>query len=433
MGWTVPIQRASYRGVRFDVLSITDSLDKSLVEHSYPFVDGVDLEDMGLNARTVQMQAVFFGEGYNTDLNKLVSVLQKQGADVLVHPVFGRMPNMICSSASLRHEADYVDYVALDLNFIEATPAKPIFLFQSQIGQIDELISKLEDTVDLGMNFWANSVSSMSVLYNWKSRLLNSWGAIHETFSSIRELFDLDKNKYKLSSAISMLSYQEKSANAILNIKEMIDVGVANVADRYSLTSTSKIRNVNEATSAVKKIPLDLVKNETYGKSKLIKLNEGDVIYFSAIVDFFITIKLIQFSTLLIEDKGDILTAFEIEKLNHDVRLNALDLINKVRHIQHEDQKKSESAKTTAIYQATEKLTEELKSIVHKFKLLAITTINKKPPLIVRKSEVSGTIHQVAHHFYQDYRRADELLLLNPQIAMPNFIKAEDLLNAYTK
>ena len=41
----------------------------------------------GLQPRRIQMQAVFFGEGYRADLDKLVNVLQKQGADVLVHPI----------------------------------------------------------------------------------------------------------------------------------------------------------------------------------------------------------------------------------------------------------------------------------------------------------------------------------------------------------
>ncbi|VEH67158.1 Mu-like prophage DNA circulation protein [Rodentibacter pneumotropicus] len=41
-------------------------------------------------------------------------MLEKQGAATLVHPIRGRLQNMICTGANFRHEADMIDYVALD-------------------------------------------------------------------------------------------------------------------------------------------------------------------------------------------------------------------------------------------------------------------------------------------------------------------------------
>ena len=98
-GWTAPLQRASYRGVRFEVMSVDDEITRATIEHAYPFVNGADVEDLGLNPLTVRLQAVFYGEGYYTDFKKFLSVLGKQGADVLVHPIRGRLQNMICTSA----------------------------------------------------------------------------------------------------------------------------------------------------------------------------------------------------------------------------------------------------------------------------------------------------------------------------------------------
>lgn len=66
-GWTMPIQQASFKGVKFDVISVDDSFERAIVPHAYPFVNGADIEDMGLNQQTVRLQAVLYGEGYYAD------------------------------------------------------------------------------------------------------------------------------------------------------------------------------------------------------------------------------------------------------------------------------------------------------------------------------------------------------------------------------
>ncbi|MGY4700384.1 DNA circularization N-terminal domain-containing protein, partial [Avibacterium paragallinarum] len=145
-GWTMPIQRASYRGVRFEVISVDDELNRATIDHAYPFVNGADVEDLGLNPLTVRMQAVFYGESYYTNFKKFLSVLQNQGEDVFLHPILRRLPNMLCTSATFRHDAEMIDYVALDLTFVESTPAKPIFVFNSAfLSQIDSLLNQLDD------------------------------------------------------------------------------------------------------------------------------------------------------------------------------------------------------------------------------------------------------------------------------------------------
>ncbi|WP_230397166.1 hypothetical protein [Pasteurella multocida] len=51
---------------------------------------------------------------------------------------------MICTSANFYHDAEYTDYVTLNLIFREATPAKPIFLFNNALfGLIDDFYQQL--------------------------------------------------------------------------------------------------------------------------------------------------------------------------------------------------------------------------------------------------------------------------------------------------
>lgn len=190
----MPIQQASYRGVRFDVLSVDDNLERATITHAYPFVNGGDIEDLGLNPLTIQLQAVFYGEGYYTDFKRFLSALEKQGAAVLVHPIRGRLQNMLCTSAYFHHEADFVDYVTVSLSFQEATPAKPIFLFNfSVLGLIDELLTKLEDLVDDVLELYGTFMEGISFVANVKSRLLGSFGALYGCFEQVRDMFDMDK------------------------------------------------------------------------------------------------------------------------------------------------------------------------------------------------------------------------------------------------
>lgn len=227
MGWTMPVQRASFRGVHFDVLSVDDDVYRSTIEHAYPFVNGADVEDLGLNPLTVRMQAVFYGPGYYTDFKKFLSVLQKSGAATLVHPIRGRLQNMICTGASFHHEAEMIDYVALDLTFIESTPAKPIFVFQfSLLAKIDELLSELEDFIDDVMELYAQVMESVAFVMNVASRLMGIWGTLVGCFEQIRSLFGFDKTKYHVSSVVSKDNFKAKSSRAVRDLVTMIDSGL---------------------------------------------------------------------------------------------------------------------------------------------------------------------------------------------------------------
>ena len=46
---------------------------------------------------------------------------------------------------------------------------------------------------------------------------------------------------------------------------------------------------------------------------------------------------------------------------------------------------------------------------------------------------MTGTVQQIAHAFYSDYKRADELLRLNPQVRYPNYIEQGEVLNSYVR
>lgn len=148
-------------------------------------------------------------------------------------------------------------------------------------------------------------------------------------------------------------------------------------------------------------------------------------------LDLIATTKLTKVLTELIEDREEELLIGDLELINQIVREHWLNIINKLREQQKHAQKGIMSDKTKSIYETAEKLINRIRNVAHQFTVLVLAVINKKPPLTVRMVMDSGTIHKVAHYFYGDYERADELLRLNPHIRQPNFIERGTLLNCY--
>lgn len=458
----MPIQQASYRGVRFDVVSVDDNLERATITHAYPFVNGGDIEDLGLNPLTIQLQAVFYGEGYYTDFKRFLSALEKQGAAVLVHPIRGRLQNMLCTSAYFHHEADFVDYVTVSLSFQEATPAKPIFLFNfSVLGLIDELLTKLEDLVDDVLELYGTFMEGISFAANVKSRLLGSFGALYGCFEQVRDMFDMDKKKHAISvnTPTSKEAFKQQGGNAVREMASMIRDGLTAIANRDDLTVRAKFDEVTRTVKSLLEIAPNL-SNGKNSKSNTLKsltssLTAQDTKEIFCAVQLLATATVLKIATQFIED--DSLIPSEIDYIVTESRLQALATLNTVRALVQAEQnamtlhyvkddfglmslsaKKQTGARqlqtpNTELYTQAYNTAEKLRQQSHKLTQLALAAINRKPPLIIRTVEFDSTIQQVAHAFYGDYTRAGELLRLNPHIRYPNFIARGEVLNGYAK
>lgn len=438
----MPIQRASYRGVRFDVISVDDELNRATIDHAYPFVNGADVEDLGLNPLTVRMQAVFYGEGYYTNFKTFLSVLQKQGADVLVHPIRGRLPNMLCTSANFRHDAEMIDYVALDLTFVESTPAKPIFVFNSAfLSQIDSLLNQLDDFVDDALALYAEYAEMVVMGINAKSRLLSAFGGLFGCFEQVRQLFDFDKVKYALSPATTKAQFKSQSYQAVKQLLEMVELGLNGVASRQDLTTKAKFDEVVRSVKQVTDIPTDLVTGKNIKSAQEVRLKSltssltlADVEVVHLLMQLGCSFAIVKIATDLIAD--DELLPHEVDYIATKVRLQILQNLQLLRSLTQKEQANiaiNLTAPNTGVYTATHQVAEQLRHLAHHFTQLAISAINRKPPLTVRPAPFNGTIQQMAHAFYADFLRANELLRLNPQVRYPNFITQGELLNSYVK
>ena len=76
-------------------------------------------------------------------------------------------------------------------------------------------------------------------------------------------------------------------------------------------------------------------------------------------------------------------------------------------------------------------ITEPLKMLALSITVAAEKIIQAKPPLIDRLVDAPGNLQLIAHLWYGDHRRADEMLRLNPQISNPNSIVTGSTLRVY--
>ena len=107
---------ATFRGVPFDYIDTDDGFKKATAKYDYPYVDGSDLEDMGLDARTVRLKAVFLPENY-AYLEAFIAALKEQGPGEVVHPIFGAF-QAVPDTVSIRHD-ERAYYAEVDITFVE--------------------------------------------------------------------------------------------------------------------------------------------------------------------------------------------------------------------------------------------------------------------------------------------------------------------------
>ncbi|AHG74193.1 Phage virion protein [Mannheimia sp. USDA-ARS-USMARC-1261] len=451
-GWTMPIQQASFKGVRFDVLAVDDSFERAVVEHAYPFVNGADLEDMGLNKQTVRLQAVLFGEGYYADYQAFLAMVQKRGTGVLVHPVRGRMPNMLLLSANLRHDAENVNYVSLDLNFAEASEMQPIFVFEnSLLSRIDKFLLQIENFVEKVTAWWAKNMEMVVAAHNVKKRLLSQWSAIFYMGEQLFSLLDFDNSLYDLRLGVTKASFLPQSSDAIGLFFKVFK----QAADKYKFSTNlgvkSAFNDLMRDFDAVAKIPRFLETKQTQritsaaqffkqrerqnqGSYLSTQFTRSDLQVLTCALQLMSSAILTQSAVQIIEAQAEEMTPADIEYITTQARLSLLKSLNLVRKMQQDSQQNiAINEPNNGLYTAMHELSEVLRDSSHELMQIALSAINQKPPLVVRNVEVSGTLPQVAHAFYGDYSRSDELLRLNPQIRQPNFIERATLLNCYSE
>lgn len=138
MSWQDTLLDASYKGVAFEATGDTLRGVHALAEHSYPFVDGSDIEDTGCEALEFNLTAVLYGDDYEARLQRLLKVLREHGSGELVHPIYGSVPDTVVSDFEVRHSEDSPDYAEINISFKQSVAAAPFFGRELALALADE-------------------------------------------------------------------------------------------------------------------------------------------------------------------------------------------------------------------------------------------------------------------------------------------------------
>ena len=446
--WHTVVQDASFKGIGFDVMNLDETDGKVLVEHAKPFTNGVMLEDMGTQGRQVQVSAVFWGKQYHSRLNKLVETLAENGAGVLVHPVWGRMPNMMATSWHFRHEADYVDYATLDITFRESGEPQKIFVFENQfLMELERLIARI-DTHRAALEGWIDSLmmtkQGVSALFG---SALGFWSAARGTFTAVRLLFDLDSLRFGERGEYQAALFAPKIKTWHTDLATMVKIGIlqtTNISETGEVNLQDSriprqrfdaaLRQINQLYDIPRQVYAGVSGNQQNAQARLQRVTWIQVQSITQIVRLSSISVLFQAACILIEQYGESMNAPDLMHINRAVRTCVQNEIATLRNTLLQAQTLPEKdGSSHALYERTYTLIETLRTLSGSLNTLIIATINQKPPLVVRPAPLSGTLQQIVFAFYGDIGRADELLRLNPHIIHPNFIRKGDFINGYVQ
>lgn len=456
--WHTVLQDASFKGVRFDVMGLEESDGKTLVEHAKPFANGTLLEDMGTTGRQVQVSAVFWGKQYHGRLNRLLEALAENGTGVLVHPVWGRLQNMVAASWHFRHEADYVDYATLDITFRESGEPQKIFVFENQfLMELEHLIARL-DTYRAALEGWIDSLmmtkQGVSALFG---SALGLWSAARGTFAAVRMLFDLDGTRFGDGGEFQAALFAPKIKTWHADLAVMVTIGLlhtANISEtgevhpQDSRTPRQRFDAVWRQVHSLYDVPRQVyagVSTQSAGgntqagyrpvaQTRLQRVTWVQVQTVTHMMRLTAVSVLFQAACGLIEQYGDSMNAPDLMHINRVVRTTVQNEIAALRDILQQAQTLPEqNGGSHALYEHTYAVIESLRLLAGSLNALVVAAINQKPPLVVRSAPLSGTLQQIAFAFYGDIGRTDELLRLNPHITHPSFIAQGDFINGYVQ
>ena len=413
MSWKNHLLPASYKGFGFKVLDDKFAGGKSLSIHSYPYVDGDHVEDMGRTARKISLNIILYGNDYERRLQKLIPLLEEQGAGELVHPVYGSMLNMIIADFEASHVPDEEDCCRISVSFVEDIPNAPFFDRSLSLGFADKLADMADKLKNSG---FSNLESLLNSIEDYQNKINNIAYVVTST----------------LSYGANLVGAVVSAGLDLINTPRTIIADISAIFGRISTiggwsknSTVSDWRGVVKNTQSVIAVPEQFNSGQiTSGTGQAIiqqPIDEESLSQIEIWVDLNAAGELAQNASDIFVDELEepTLTPIEVESIVSDVRDCIQHTIEKIRN--------------TDSYPNAPQTIDQLRDLALTLQQQAEAVIEQRPPLVKKTVEANANLHLIAFRWYGDFSRADELLRLNPDIKYPSFIERGRVLNAYAK
>ena len=426
MSWTDDLQIASFRGVKFDVMKITDSGGHATARHVYPYLNGADVEDTGNEPHQTQMTVVIWGERYEEALQTFLKAYLTPGKSELIHPVFGAMPNMQPTTISIRHDAESPDYCEIDVEWIEATTGNDFFIKEFPLSKVDEILNKIASLLDKAQSLIDKVLAPLRTAKKWMNKVkslvrtalamvISLRGDIVGFIATTKDFVNYPRAFFNdLQAALTLKSLNSKSS----------------IGGHGAIVNWQETRNQINAVAA---LPEALIKNNANSDISIPGgTTRNDIQELIVLVNIQTSTMLAVQAVELFNDSEQVqqLSPDEIEQINNDVRVAIQQTINLQREL-FSNTVETVSSAPTDIGIRWQEIISELKTIALDVQTLAMSLINARPPLIQYTAESACNAHLLAHKLYNDATRADEIKRLNPR--MKEIIEAHEVLNVYAE
>lgn len=420
---------ASFRGIEFDCLFTRDTLAKDTVTYAYPYRDGEEIEDQGLKAVNFRLQALFWGNRYQTQLKAFLAALKTAGAGELVHPVYGSVPDVQFLEAGVFHEVEPVNAVTVDLVFVKS--GQPDALFATQHFEADG-----SSILDSAVSWFGGAMDALRGVQQDIARVSNIIASAEYVVNALAS-----EVQTTIGSALNYLDYPTAFIGDLKHLTGAF-------TDRLSLSEASRLSDWN-ALTGLKGVMLTLpaqrsVRQQTMSAGSVFAstlrrasvMPESDV----AMIDQAVRLVAIAEMTdtasdiLVSETASPTLSSTDIERITGDVRSLTLQAIAAQRISVAERQRdavrdqagtpdtRPDEAIITALQQSAWHLQEQARALI----LLL-------PPLIQRQVTRRCNLPLLAFEWYGDASRAAQLARLNPSLRETNNLNPGDVLYAWAR
>lgn len=443
MSWEDSLQDASYRGVPFDVVNTRDSVSRDVAIYEYPFVDGGDVDDLGRKPRNTRMTVLFWGDDYETRLQRFLAALDERGNAELIHPVFGSMLHMRCIEYQASHEAENVDYCVVEVVFLQAKPGLAFFGSDFPLSKADAIFNQVQSALEQAQNAIDDLLSPLRTAKKWMKRAKS----LSTTALNMVTILKGDVTGF-VSTTTDFVNYPKAFMNDLqsalslssLSSKSSVSNNPGSYAASSDVSGTAGIvmadwKSSNAGLGDIASMPADIVTGQTTAPVAIPSgSSTADITELATAVTVQVALQLALDASDILSDAdiSDILSPTDIEQITNDTRTAIQVAIDQTRSAFAADTQ-NVSAGETASGITWQPVVSTLKDMALTVQELGAAIITSRPPLTTKVVPSDTNLHLLAHLWYEDYTRAAELLRLNPTLRNPNNLKTGDILNAYSR
>lgn len=421
MSWAEKLQDASFRDVKFAVRDTRDAVQHAVVQYEFPYRDGAQVDDHGLSPRQISVTAVVFGDDYEFELAELLDALDASGSGRLMHPVFGDIPSAQVVNRQVSFTAESPDYCEIAIEFVESsTPVA--FMAKGSPRQAAQQVSvQCETARATGVASFGKNVDAIKRQLSTLRDRVAVLGQFDAITSQVR-----GQVQGVLTAGLDALTYPTSWGSDIATILTGVTNAPTAALDRLrgTLAGWSLVRRTiypSDARSgalaapAVTRSPVPAVKRTDLAATTQAQLVALDLVERER------ALSLAEAAGVLLELEADAGT------------LTPGDLATVAAQTREALQGAITSARAVLPLEDAHAVGEALRNVAAGVQAAAEAVIITRPPLTERTVPADGNLQLLAHWWYGDQARWEELARLNPQVAGRVFVRAGETLSAYAQ